>query len=508
MPSRYDTGVNQVRSRKVFAVIASGVLLLTIVGGCAVGAKSSGAAGVSDLPAHPTNIAFDTLDWHVPLGSPFRHELADGLVAYVATDSTLPLVWISGHVQYGDIADPPGKEGLGYLLTRLMRAGGTESYPPDTLDMLLDLYAISIGFSLSDTRLEFSASFLSEHMDTALALLDQMLFAPAFDQKRLQQERAVLLEDIRHRFDNPGPILRAAHAKAMYAGAANSRFMTEASVNAISREDIAELHQRIFRRKGTILGATGDFVADSMLARLDKLFAPASDSAEPVSFPDVAIHAPNRALVVHKPISQAYVRMALPMFSRPHPDYYACSIMNHVLGGGSFSSWLNTSIRSDAGLTYSIYSSVESSYRYPGTFFVSFHTKTESASEAMRLVVDAMERMRTEGISETELSAAKQVLIDGLPSMFRSRRDIVEHYMWNEYYGREPDHFRVYPEKIQAITRDDVLRVARKYLHPDSLTYVLVGDTSALSPVQALQSVAGPPVTPAVITVDSLPKLP
>ena len=196
------------------------------------------------------------------------------------------------------------------------------------------------------------------------------------------------------------------------------------------------------------------------------------------------------------------------MFSRPHPDYYACSVMNHVLGGGSFSSWLNTTVRSDAGLTYSIYSNVVSSYLYPGTFYVSFHTKTSSAPKAMSLVLSEMERMRTDGISEEELATAKQVLIDGLPSMFRSQRDIVEHYVWNEYYGRDPDHFRVYPDSIRAITREDVLRVARAYLKPDSLTYVLVADTTAISPSDALGSVVEGQISPKVIEADSLPNLP
>ncbi len=460
------------------------------------------------VPSHPSKLSFEPLDWQVPLGTPYRHELDGGLVVYIAEDHTLPRVKLTAEIRYGSICDPAGKEGLGDMMARLMRTGGTEEIPSDTLDMLLDLHAIDVSFVQRDTRLSVSASFLSEHLDTALGLIGQMLFEPSFEQSRVDEERDVFLERIRHRFDNPGPLTVAAHAKAMYAGARNSRLATEASLGNITRDDLVALHERVLVRRNIIFGAAGDFDAAELRARIEELFPPMPADIDPIAFPTIDFERPHRALVVHKPITQAYVRMSLPMFARPHPDYYPASVLNHILGGGSFSSRLNQSVRSDAGLTYSIYSSVVSNYLYPGAFYVHFHTRTETTDDAVALVLAELRRIREEGVTTEELENARNELVAQLPSMFRSKEDIVSHYTWNEYYGRTPDHYRVYADKLQAITLDDVNRMAKKYLDVDSLTYVVVSDTSALFTDEAQKEFALQDLSPAVMPADSVAHLP
>jgi zinc protease len=487
-------------NRTTLFAAASAALLL---------ASSAATARKERVPPHPSKLQFEPLTWEVPSGEPYRHVLGDSLVAYIAQDRALPRVVVVGHVRYGSLSEPSGKEGLTSLLCAMMRSGGVKGIPADTLDMLLDLHAISVRLVPSDSRIEFGASFLSEYTDTAMALLTKMLFTPAFEPARMEKERAALAESIRHRFDDPGPTLSVAYSKAMYPGTALSRMATLQTVANLSREDLLEVHRRAFSRRSIIVGASGDFDSDSMLALVDRLFPRDTASGQAVVFPEVSINPANRLVLVPKKTTQAYVRMSLPMFQRPHPDYYACSVLNHVLGGGSFSSRLNASVRSDAGLTYSIYSSVVSSYVYPGTFFVNFFTKTESTVEAMRLVVKEIEKIRAEGVTAEELESAKKVLVDGLPSMFRSKEDIVEHYTWNEYYGRDIDTYRNYPDSIAAITANDVLSAATRYLHPDSLTYVVVADTAALSRADTMDGFSLKTLAPAlVVPPDSLQNLP
>ncbi|MBD3239939.1 MAG: hypothetical protein GF331_05090 [Chitinivibrionales bacterium] len=488
------------RSHAISLAIAAGCILALL--------PAARQARKRGLPPHPSKISFESLDWQVPLGTPYRHELDGGLVVYIAEDRSLPRVTLNAEIRYGSICDPAGKEGLGDMMARLMRTGGTELLTADSLDMLLDLHAINVSFAQHDSRLSMSASFLSEHLDTALTLIGQMLFEPAFEQSRVDEERDVFMERIRHRFDNPGPLAVAAHAKAMYAGEENSRLATEASLKSITRDDLVALHKRVLVRRNIIFGAAGDFDAGTLRSRIDKLFPPMPADSTPVAFPEIGFERPHRALVVHKPITQAYVRMSLPMFARPHPDYYPASVLNHVLGGGSFSSRLNQSVRSDAGLTYSIYSSVVSNYTYPGTFYIHFHTKTETTDDAIALVLAELRKIRESGITQEELTNAKSELIDQLPSMFRSQGDIVSHYTWNEYYGRSPDHYRVYAEKLQAITLDDVRGMARKYLDPDSLTFVVVSDTSVVFSDDAREKFSLRDLSPAVVPADSVAQLP
>jgi predicted Zn-dependent peptidase len=456
---------------------------------------------MAQIPPSPAKITYPPLKWKIPVGAPYRKTLANGLNLYIAEDHAFPLVNVSGYVRGGTLLDPAGKEGLGSLATSLLKTGGTKQIHADSLDALLERLALNVSFSISATQISFSASFLPQFTDTALALLSQMLFQPAFEKSKLEQSRTIFIQNIRHRFDNPEPVLSAAYNDAMYPGQAISRLATENSVKAISREDLIAYHARYFKSGAMLLAVSGDMQTDSMSRKLAALFPKANpaDSAA-VKFPTIAIQPPVKSLVVHKPTSQAYVRMGLPLFARPNPDYYAVSLLNLILGGNGFSSRLGSKIRSDEGLTYSIDSDAESVYFYPGTFNISFFTKNESLNQALTMILAEVKKMREQGVTDDELSGAKKVLIDGLPSSFRSPDDIVSTYAWNEYYGRSPDIFVKYPDEINALTKKDLAAVAQKYLTPDAFTYVVVGDTSQLFKTAGGDELSLKKLTPDTVT--------
>ena len=459
------------------------------------------------IPSHPIKLKYDPLKWTVPLGEKYRVQLKNGLTAYVATDSLLPLVQITGYVKYGSLLDPSGKEGLSDLLTNLMRSGGTQKYPADTLDELIDMLAMNIGLSADESQLKFSASFLAEYTSEALDILQQILFHPAFEEKKLEKERKIFLQSIQHRFDNPGPILDAAYHKVMYSGGIPGKLTTSKSIKAITRKNLIDLHKKIFSSRNIILSAAGSFERKTMLSHLEEIFPPGGASISDSTFPDIKIKTAIKSLVVQKQISQAYVRLGLPLFRRPHPDYYTMSVLNLILGGGGFTSRLGTKIRSDAGLTYSIYSHAESNYTYPATFYIDFYTKNASFTKAVLLTIEEVRKLVSDGITDEELANAKSTLISELPSMFRSPFDIVSTYAWNEYYGRSPDHFKTYTDKIKAVTRDDISRVAKQYLVPENFTYTVVGDTSALMK-QGDKEFSLSKIKSKTVTTDSLTLMP
>jgi len=442
----------------------------------------------SKLARHPSEIKFDSLDWKVPLGDSYRVKLTNGPVAYVAADSSLPLVTIEAYIRSGSLTDPAGKEGLGSLMARLLRTGGTARCPADTLDALIDLLALNISFSQGESGVTFHASFLSEYTDTALHIMKEMFFHPAFEQKKLDRERSIMVENISHRFVNPGPTLGAAYRKHIYAKHAPAKLTTEASLKSIRRSDIADLHKAAFSASDIIVSAAGKFNRDAMIAKLNAVFAaPVTPQAAPL--PEIATAPQTRALVVHKPINQAYIRMGLPLFKRPHPDYYAVSLLNYILGGSGFTSRLGTRVRSDEGLTYSIYSYAESNYTYKGTMHVDFFTKTESYPKAVSIVIEELDKVVKDGVTAEELENAKTALIAELPSSFRSPEDIVSTYAWNEFYGRAPDHYAKYPDELRKLTLDDIKNAAKKYIDTNKITFTIVGDTAAIS---AADKAAGP----------------
>jgi zinc protease len=457
----------------------SNCIIFALICFSTVTAQSSNKQTGSSIPAHPSKLKFQALDWTVPLGSPYRTELKNGLITYIAEDNTLPLVQVVLYIRSGSLLDPSGKEGLASLMANLMRVGGTSKYPADTLNELIDQYAMKFEISATEAQISFSASFLSEYTDKAMDIMEQLIFHPVFSAKKFEKEQKIMIQNIRHRFDDPAPTLRAAYQKQLYAGEVSYRLATEASVKNISRDDLIKLHKKTFVTPKMILSVAGNFNRDSMLAKVEKIFPPSTQVPND-SFPQIAINPKIKCLLVQKPLSQAYVRLGLPLFKRPHPDYYSVSLLNEILGGGGFISRLGTKIRSDAGLTYSIYSNAESNYTYPGTFYIEFFTKNSSFSQAVAMIIEEVQKVISEQVTDQELENAKASLTGSLPSMFRSPFDIVSTYAWNEYYKRDPDHFKVYEEKLKKVTREEVLRVAKQYLIPDNFTYTIVGDTDAL----------------------------
>jgi len=447
-------------------------------------AKIRAKAG-RQIVSHPSELKFDSLDWKVPLGDRHRVVLgsgkqASGPIAYVAVDSTLPLVSIAAYIRSGSLTDPVGKEGLGALMARLMRTGGTERYHADTLDALIDQLAMSFSFSQGESEISFRASFLSEYLDTAMVIMKEMFFHPAFNPEKLERERSITLEGISNRFANPGPTLSVAYRKHAYQKSASAKISTAASVNSIKRGDLVALHKAAFGSCDIILAASGKFDKDDMISRLNKVFS-TPITPQKQAIPKIAVAPQTRALIVHKDINQAYIRMGLPLFKRPHPDYYAVMLLDYILGGSGFTSRLGTRVRSDEGLTYSIHSNAESNYTYPATLHITFYTKTASLPKAVTLVLEELDKIVKDGVTEEELANAKAALITELPSSFRSPEDIVSTYAWNEFYGRAPDHYAKYPDELRKLTKADVDNAAKKYITVDKITYTIVGDTAAIN---------------------------
>ena len=430
-------------------------------------------------PAHPSAITYPPFAWSVPSAEENRRELEGGGVLYVAPDHSLPMVTVMGSIQAGSLLDPPGKEGRAALLAHMLTAGGTREYHPDTLDMLLDLFAIRGSFAATENELTFSFSFLSVYTDTALHILAQMLCHPAFHAPRFETERSRFMEKARHRYDSPQPLLSDAQTYHLYHNQVNAVPASHASLGAIERDDLITAHREALVRPALIAGASGDIDADFVTSWFTATLAELPDSGLP-PYPEVVWNPQPRTLVVHKPLTQAYVRMSLPLFQRPHPDFFAVTVLDMVLGGASFSSRLNEKIRSDAGLTYSIYSHALSNYFYPAPFFVQFHTRTETAVEAMGMTVAQIAAIAQDGITASELEHARKVLVDGLPSMFRGADDLVTHYIRNEHQGRDLDFFRQFAENVTSVTLEDVARVARIYADTSQLFFTIVADTSVL----------------------------
>jgi predicted Zn-dependent peptidase len=254
--------------------------------------------------------------------------------------------------------------------------------------------------------------------------------------------------------------------------------MTKASVESITRQDLVDFHQRYYQPAGFIIAASGDFKTPELLAKLEAAFKgwPSNkmavpDVPKPTQTPVAGIYA------VHKPdVNQGRVSIGHVGSMRDNPDAYALEIMNDILGGGGFSSRIMSRVRSDEGLAYSAGSSYGMGVYYPGTFRAAFQSKSATTSQAIQIVLDEINRIRTAKVSAEELETSKNSAIETFPRIFSTAAQIAGTFAQDEYTKRPADYWDTYRQRIAAITADDVQRVAQKYLDPSKLVILVVGN--------------------------------
>jgi zinc protease len=182
-----------------------------------------------------------------------------------------------------------------------------------------------------------------------------------------------------------------------------------------------------------------------------------------------------RLVTIDRDLTQANIILGNLGISRNNPDYYAVLVMNYILGGGGFTSRLMRSVREDMGLAYDIHSFF-ASYKYGGIFEVGVQTKNESANTVIGEILKQIERIRKEKVTDEELSDAQAYLTGSFPRRLDTNRKIADFLVAVEFYGLGLDYAEKFPEYINSITKEDILRVAKKYLDPENYVLVVVAD--------------------------------
>ncbi len=436
------------------------------------------------LPAHPNDIQYSPLDYKLPPASQFRELLSNGMVVYIAEDRMLPTFDLTITIRTGAAVEPPGKAGLASLVGEQMRDGGTKNLTPEELDEQVEFLAASLFASISDTRGRAGLSCLSKDIDEGLGLLIEMLRYPRFDPERLRMAKDRVLQNVKRRNDSTRSISRIEWGFLMDGEEHfSNRYASSKTINTITREDLFTFHRKYIHPGNMIVAVAGDFDRTEMLKKIDAAFAdwPAGETG-PHSFP-----APSRAPVpglymIHKEdVNQGRVAIGHKSIKRGSPDEFALQVMNGILGASGFRSRLVAKVRSDEGLAYNTGSRFGQGVYYPGDFRCWFKTKSNACAYATRIVLDEIKRLREEMVSQADVDDSVAYYVESFPQRFQSKMAVLRTYVSDEYTGRDPDYWQSYVENLKRVTPAGVQRVANKYLHPEQLVILAVGDAKTMA---------------------------
>lgn len=440
----------------------------------------AGTAVLAEIPDRPEKLKFQELRYDPPKPSDYRFQLKAGPVVYIAEDRALPLVNISILVRCGSYLEQPGQEGLAEFTGSLLVRGGVGSKSAEELEERLAFLAASLTSGVGDDSGTVGLNLLSKDLPEGLNLLRDALTAPRFQQDRFDLQRQQAVQAMKQRNDDSGSI-QAMEAERLAYGTNfwASRISTEKSINSITIDQLKAYHRKWFHPANFVISASGDFDKTKLLAQLEQLFSDwpfAGEKAPPV--PTDTAMAAGGVYLVNKDVNQGRVSVMLPGVKRDDPDFPAISIMNDILGGGGFTSRLMNRVRSDEGLAYGAGSSFPGGVHYPRAFQAGLSTKSRTVAYATRIVLDEMNRIANTPVSDEELNTAKRSYVDSFPGTFNTKAKIAGQFAADEFTGRfdkDPQYWAKWRSRVESVSKDDVLRVAKQHLHPDKAVILIVG---------------------------------
>jgi zinc protease len=402
-----------------------------------------------------------------------------GITAWLYADDTIPILTIEASLRGGASLDPDGKEGVVRLMTALLEEGAGDLDATAFAEAREGL-AARMGFDAGRDAVSISVDMLSENRDATLDLLRLALTEPRFDPDAVERVRAQALSSLRADETDPRTLASRTFYAAAFPGHPYARPVdgTLESVAALTEADLREAHARVLTRDRLMVSVVGDITAEELGPVLDRLFRglPATGpELPPVVQPALA----GGTTIIDLDIPQSVVMFGHGGLMRDDPDFIPAFVLDHILGGGGFGSRLTEELREKRGLTYGIYT-----WLAPGDFGAlymgSFSTANANAGEALELVRAEWARMAEAGVSEAELEDAKRYLTGAYPLRFDGNARIAGQLIGLQTAGLDIDYVNIRNDLVEAVTREDIARVAARLLDPAALTTVIVGRPEGL----------------------------
>ena len=460
--------------------------IAALLGACSVLAAPLPAQQDTRQAVQALEARFPPLRFHPP--SPRQLQLSNGIQVFLLEDHSVPMLTVNLVGRMGVANLPDSLWAAGWVADGLMRTGGTTTLPPDSVDKLVDFYALSLGLS---TGYETSTAFvsgLSRYRDVMLDLLFDIVRNPRDDTARIRERAAQAEEDWRRRNDQPGSILDRAWNQVMMGDHPFARtLITPQEAQSLTVDRLQKVQHLLYCPQRFVIGVTGDFNERELMAKLESLFhgwrrcAPGLNDIPPLNY----TRGP-KVVVIDRDVDQTSVQMgqAGGIYVRDTPDYFGAQVADFLLGGGGgFNSRLLQRVRSDSGFAYDVFSDWGADTKRERLFAAGAQVRPEKTVAATSLVRDVIGSMATSPVTSGDVRLAQDAETNAFVFRFETPAQIVGQQVSYVVDGLPPNWFDLYLRGIQAVTPQQVTGVVQKYLHPDSLVIVVVGKSSAFDGV-------------------------
>lgn len=402
-----------------------------------------------------------------------------GITAWVVPDDSIPFVAVEILFRGGAALDLPDKRGATYLMTALLEEGAGD-LDAQAFQTQREGLAARFQFDAGDDTIAVSAQFLVENQDQALALLRKALSVPRFDAAALERVRAQVLAGIASDAKDPDTMAASAFYAAAFGDHPYGTAVegSAASVAALGVDDLRDAHRRALTRDRVYVAVVGDIALDAVGAMLDDLLGdlPATGPDAP---PDAAYDLAGGVSVIPYDVPQSVAFFGHQGLPRDHPDFFAAFIINHVLGAGGFESRLMQEVRDKRGLTYGIRTGLVPKF-HADLLVGTVASSNETIAQAIAVTRDEWDRLARDGMDAAELARAKTYLTGEYPLRFDSNAAIAGIMVGMQITGLSPDYVINRNDYINAVTLDDINRVAASLLRAQDLHFVVVGQPSGL----------------------------
>lgn len=411
-----------------------------------------------------------------------RRALGNGITLYSADCGDLPLVTVRAVIDAGAGAEGAGEEGLARLTANAL-AGGTAHQTGEALAWELERLGAELETFTTWDALNVELTTRADRLAEAVTLLAGIVRKPAFPPHEVERMRSEQLAEILRRSTEPRGLADDAAVRSIYADGATYARPTiglEKQVEAFDADAAARFHARRFTPGNTAIVVVGAVRAADVLAQVERAFGDWKGAREPAPAPTTMPRADRSTIfLVDRPSAvQSELRIGHVGLPRDHQDYYAVLVLNTIIAG-AFTSRLNMTLREKHGFTYGVRSQF-AFRRGAGPFVIQTAVASDVTARAVEETLRELREIRENGATAEEVRVARDYLAGTLPLEMQTTEHIAARIAELHTFSLEPDYFEQWRDRIGAVTQDDVARVAREHLHPDSMAIVVVGNAAAI----------------------------